>query len=94
LAACALVALLNAPWNSDAPLTPTKFSVLETVMRQPGITISHFILVVTIWGQEFKANREQLGVVISSLRRKLEDDPSDPSNLITMPVMAIAFAII
>jgi two-component system, OmpR family, KDP operon response regulator KdpE len=69
--------------GSDVPLTPTEFSVLETLMRQPGIPISHSILVVTIWGQESKANREHLRVVISSLRRKLEDDPSDPRYLIT-----------
>ena len=63
-------------------------------MREPGIPISHSILVVTIWGQEYKANREHLRVVISSFRSELEDDPSDPRNLYPMPVMAIAFAII
>lgn len=69
--------------GSDVPLTPTEFSVLETLIRQPGIPISHSILAFTTWGQESKANREHLRVVISSLRRKLEDDPSDPQYLIT-----------
>jgi two-component system, OmpR family, KDP operon response regulator KdpE len=69
--------------GSDVPLTPTEFSVLETLMRQPGIPISHSIFVFTIWAQESKANREHLRVVISSLRRKLEDDPTDPRYLIT-----------
>ena len=69
--------------GSDVPLIPTEFSVLETLMRQPAIPFSHSILVVTIWGQESKANREHLRVVISSLPRKLEDDSSDPRYLIT-----------
>jgi two-component system, OmpR family, KDP operon response regulator KdpE len=69
--------------GSDLALTPTEFRVLEAMMRQPGIPISHSALIATIWGLGANANREHLRVVISGLRKKLEDDPSDPRYLIT-----------
>lgn len=69
--------------GSEVSLSPTEFRVLEMLMQQPGIPISHSTLMVTIWGQESKANREHLRVVIRGLRKKLEDDPSVPRYLIT-----------
>jgi two-component system KDP operon response regulator KdpE len=77
--------------GSDVPLTPTEFRALEMLMQQPGIPISHSILVATIWGQESKANREHLRVLISGLRKKLEDDPSDPRYLITHAYFGYCF---
>ena len=77
--------------GSDVALTPTEFSVLETLMRQPGIPISHSALISAIWGQEAKANREHLRVIICGLRKKLEDDPSEPSYLITHAYFGYCF---
>jgi two-component system KDP operon response regulator KdpE len=69
--------------GSDLALTPTEFRALEALMRQPGIPISHSALIAMICGPEAKAKREHLRVVISCLRKKIEDDPSDPGYLIT-----------
>jgi two-component system KDP operon response regulator KdpE len=77
--------------GSDVALTPTEFSVLEMLMRQPGIPISHSALVSAIWGLEAKANREHLRVIICGLRKKLEDDPSDPRYLITHAYLGYCF---
>lgn len=77
--------------GSDVALTPTEFRALETLMRQPGIPISHSTLIATICGPEAKANREYLRVIISGLRKKLEDDPSDPRYLITHSYFGYGF---
>jgi two-component system, OmpR family, KDP operon response regulator KdpE len=77
--------------GSDVALTPTEFRALETLMRQPGIPISHSALIATIWGSEIKANREHLRVVISGLRKKLEDNPSEPRYLITHAYFGYGF---
>jgi two-component system KDP operon response regulator KdpE len=69
--------------GSEVPLTPTEFRVLKLLIQQPGIPISHSNLLAAIWGQESRANREHLRVVISTLRKKLEDDPSEPRYLTT-----------
>jgi two-component system, OmpR family, KDP operon response regulator KdpE len=60
-------------------------------MRQPGIPISHSALVSAIWGLEAKANREHLRVIICALRKKLEDDPSEPRFLITHACFGYCF---
>jgi two-component system KDP operon response regulator KdpE len=77
--------------GSDIALTPTEFGVLEMLMRQPGIPISHSALVSAIWGLEAKANREHLRVIICALRKKLEDDPSEPRYLITHACFGYCF---
>jgi two-component system, OmpR family, KDP operon response regulator KdpE len=77
--------------GADAELTPTEFRVLEALMRQPGIPISHSTLIAMIWGEEAKANREHLRVVISGLRKKLEDHPSEPRYLITHAYFGYCF---
>jgi two-component system, OmpR family, KDP operon response regulator KdpE len=77
--------------GSDVALTPTEFRVLETLMRRPGIPISYSALISTIWGLESNANREHLRVIISGLRKKLEDDPSEPRYLITHAYFGYGF---
>jgi two-component system, OmpR family, KDP operon response regulator KdpE len=75
----------------EVPLTPTEFRVLEMLMQQRGIPISHSALVATLWGSEPKSKREQLRVVISGLRKKLENDPSEPKYLITHAYIGYCF---
>jgi two-component system KDP operon response regulator KdpE len=75
----------------DLALTPTEFRALETLMRQPGIPIPHSDLIAMICGPEAKANREHLRVVISCLRKKIEDDPSAPRYLITHSYFGYSF---
>jgi two-component system KDP operon response regulator KdpE len=69
--------------GSEVLLTPTEFRVLKLLMQQPGIPVSYSTLLAEIWGQESIPNREHLRVVISNLRKKLEDDPSEPRYLTT-----------
>ena len=69
--------------GSEVTLTPTEFRVLKLLMQQPGIPISHSTLLAEIWGHESRPNREHLRVVISTLRKKIEDNPSEPRYLTT-----------
>jgi two-component system KDP operon response regulator KdpE len=75
----------------EVSLTPTEFRALEMLMRQPGIPISHSALVATLWGPETKSKREHLRVVIGRLRKKLENDPSEPRYLITQAYIGYCF---
>jgi two-component system KDP operon response regulator KdpE len=77
--------------GSDVALTPTEFRVLEILMRQPGIPISYSTLIAAIWGFEPKANRQHLRVVIGGLRKKLEDNASEPRYLITHACFGYGF---
>ena len=75
----------------EVPLTPTEFRALEMLMQQRGIPISQSALVATLWGPESTSKREQLRVVISGLRKKLESDPSEPKYLITHAYVGYCF---
>lgn len=75
----------------EVSLTPTEFRALEILMRQPGIPITHSALVATLWGPESKSKREHLRVVIGRLRKKLENDPSEPRYLITQAYIGYCF---
>ena len=77
--------------GTEVSLTPTEFRALELLIQQPGIPISHSNLLAMIWGRESRANRENLRVVISGLRKKLENDPSDPRYLITNAYFGYCF---
>ena len=77
--------------GSEVPLTPTEFRVLKLLMQQPGIPISYSTLLVAIWGQESEARRKHLRVVIGALRKKLEDDPSEPRYLTTNAYLGYCF---
>jgi two-component system KDP operon response regulator KdpE len=75
----------------EVSLTPTEFRALEMLMQKPGIPISYSALVATLWGAESKSNREHLRVVISDLRKKIENDPSEPRYLITYAYIGYCF---
>jgi two-component system KDP operon response regulator KdpE len=82
---------LVAKAGSQVSLTPTEFRALEMLMQQPGIPISHSTLLAMIWGPESSANREHLRVIIRSLRKKLEDNPSEPRYLTTNAYFGYCF---
>jgi two-component system KDP operon response regulator KdpE len=67
----------------EIALTPIEFRTLHMLMAQAGIPISHGDLLTALWEQESSAHREHLRVVISALRKKIEDNPSHPTYLIT-----------
>ena len=77
--------------GSEVSLTPTEFRALKLLMQQPDIPNSHSTLLVAIWGQKSRANRKHLRVVISGLRKKLEDDPSKPRYLTTKAYFGYCF---
>ena len=78
--------------GSKVSLTPTEFRALQLLMQQPGVPISHSTLLTAIWGEESRAKREHLRVVIGALRKKLEDNPSEPRYLTTSAHFGYCFS--
>ncbi|WP_433968055.1 winged helix-turn-helix domain-containing protein [Tunturiibacter gelidiferens] len=52
-------------------------------MAQAGKPVTHSSLQSLLWGPERGSQREHLRVLISTLRKKLEDDPAHPVYLMT-----------
>lgn len=64
-------------------LTPLEFRALHILMAQPGKPVTHASLLGLLWAPERGRQRENLRVLISTLRKKLEDDPAHPVYLMT-----------
>ena len=67
----------------ELPLTPKEFEMLRYLMEHAGRPIPHNRLLTSIWGSEYGNEREYLRVLISQLRKKVEDDPARPAYILT-----------
>jgi two-component system, OmpR family, KDP operon response regulator KdpE len=64
-------------------LTPKEFDLLHYLMLNAGKPIAHNRLLTAVWGPDYGGELEYLRTFIRQLRKKLEDDPSHPSYLMT-----------
>lgn len=64
-------------------LTPKEFDLLHYFMSNPGKPLAHTRLLTAVWGSEYGGELEYLRTFVRQLRKKLEDDPSQPAYLLT-----------
>ena len=64
-------------------LTPIEFELLYTLMADAGRVFRHRDLLKRVWGQQYDSEVEYVRVYVGRLRRKIEDDPSNPSLILT-----------
>jgi two-component system, OmpR family, KDP operon response regulator KdpE len=72
-------------------LTPREFNALRFLMENAGKPLTHGTLLNNLWGPEFSDRRENLRVLISNLRMKLEDDAANPEYLLTESYIGYRF---
>jgi two-component system KDP operon response regulator KdpE len=64
-------------------LTPKEFDLLHYLMLNAGKPIAHTRLLTAVWGPDYGGELEYLRTFVRQLRKKLEDDPSRPTYLMT-----------
>jgi two-component system, OmpR family, KDP operon response regulator KdpE len=64
-------------------LTPKEFDLLQYFMSNAGKPLAHSRLLTAVWGSEYGGELEYLRTFVRQLRKKLEDDPSQPAYLVT-----------
>jgi two-component system KDP operon response regulator KdpE len=69
--------------GKDVRLTPTEWSILALLVRQPGTLVTQRELLTQVWGPAYAREAQYLRVYMAQLRRKLERDPSNPRHLKT-----------
>jgi len=77
--------------TEDVHLTPTEWSLLEALVRQPGKLISQRQLLAQVWGPASVNQPANLRLYMTQLRRKLEPEPTRPRHLLTEPGMGYRF---
>lgn len=69
--------------GEEIRLSPKEFEMLRYLMEHAGRPVPHHRLLTSIWGSEYGNEREYLRVLISQLRKKVEDDPARPTYILT-----------
>lgn len=69
--------------NEILKLTSTEFALLALLARNEGRVLTHQFILQKIWGHGYAEQTQYLRVFIAQLRKKIEDNPSKPTLLIT-----------
>jgi two-component system, OmpR family, KDP operon response regulator KdpE len=71
--------------GDDVRLTKTEWGLLEAFAGHPGKLLTHGWLLRRVWGEAYANDLDVLRVFVSQLRKKIEDDPTRPSIIVTEP---------
>jgi len=64
-------------------LTTTEYSLLTLLAKNSGRVLTHQFILKEIWGYGYLEQTQYLRVFIAQLRKKIEENPSSPTLLIT-----------
>jgi len=72
-------------------LTRTEYELLAYLISNYGKVLTHRELLHNVWGPEYGEESEYIRTFITQLRRKIEDDPSNPQFIVTEPRVGYRF---
>jgi two-component system KDP operon response regulator KdpE len=64
-------------------LTRKEFDILHCLMSRAGRVVTYARLLTAVWGADCREEVEYLRTFVRQLRKKIEDDPSNPQYLLT-----------
>ncbi len=73
-------------------LTRKEFDILHCLMSRAGRVITYAKLLTAVWGADCREEVEYLRTFVRQLRKKIEDDPSNPVYLLTDVYVGYRFA--
>lgn len=71
--------------EEEVQLTPTEYDLLRVLIRHAGRVLTHQQLLKEVRGTGYQTETHLLRVHMSNLRRKIEEDPSNPQYILTEP---------
>ena len=69
----------------EVSLTPTEFSLLQQLALNANRVMLHQDLLTEVWGPQYRDDVDYLRVYVRHLRRKIEENPSEPQYILTRP---------
>jgi len=72
-------------WRDEHPvfLSATEYRLLLQFSHNVGKVLNAEELLGSVWGPEYRSDKEILWVTIARLRQKVEDDPHNPKHIVT-----------
>lgn len=73
-------------FKNDIPidLTQVEFQIMEFFFRNQGNTLSRTQILNEVWGESHAGEEKIVDVNIRRIRKKIEDEPSNPKHLLTI----------
>lgn len=72
-------------------LPPKEFRLLEVLMRSRGRLMTRGQIMAEVWGADYFGDTKTLDVHIKRLRRRIEDDPHEPTQIVTVRGLGYRF---
>jgi two-component system, OmpR family, KDP operon response regulator KdpE len=72
-------------------LTPKEFDLLRYLVANAGKPVPHRELLQAVWGPDYGDQTDYLRVFITTLRKKIEPNPSKPQYILTEPWIGYRF---
>jgi two-component system KDP operon response regulator KdpE len=77
--------------DREVRLTPKEFDLLLFMAQHPGRVLTHRVILKALWGPHAIDQPERLRVLVASLRKKIETEPSRPVVVVTEPWVGYRF---
>ncbi len=68
----------------ELKLSQKEYDLLAELMRNRNAVLSRDLLLSKVWGYDYFGDRRTVDVHIRWLRKKIEDDPSNPTRIVTV----------
>jgi two-component system response regulator RegX3 len=72
-------------------MTPKEFAILELLLERKGKLVTRDYLIEEVWGPDYVGDTKTLDVHIRRLREKVEDDPKNPTSILTVRGLGYKF---
>jgi DNA-binding response OmpR family regulator len=79
--------------REDVRLTAMEFDLLATLASRPGLVFSRRQLLARVWGDDYFGSDHVVDVHVANLRKKIEDDPSNPRYVQTVRGVGYRFGL-
>jgi DNA-binding response OmpR family regulator len=70
--------------GAEVPLSPKAFDLLLALIRKEGRVVTRVELLRDVWGYASAVSTRTLDTHVADLRRRLEDNPSEPRHILTV----------
>jgi two-component system, OmpR family, response regulator RegX3 len=77
--------------GTSVPMPLKEFELLELLMRNPGRVLTRGQLIDRVWGSDYFGDTKTLDVHIKRIRSKIESQPSEPVQLVTVRGLGYRF---
>ena len=70
--------------GDEVRLSNKEFDLLAELMRNKGVVLSRDLILTKVWGYDYFVDKRTVDVHVRWLREKIENDPSNPTRIVTV----------